>query len=317
VSGILPWALAGNDRARGDGGVLIYLRKARETLIHGVLLLCALVSVATTLGIIFVLVHQSIPLFREVSPWDFLTGTRWAPLLEPRSYGVLPLIAGTGLIAAGALLVAVPIGLCTSLYLSEYAPGWVRQGGKPFLEILAGIPTVVYGYFALVFITPEVLRRVFPQTEIFNGASAAIVVGIMVIPTISSLCDDAFRAVPRSLREAAYAVSATKLEVSTRIVLPAAMSGVMAAILLALARAIGETMAVVLAAGMTPKLTFNPLESMQTMTAYIVQVSLGDTPAGTIEYHTIFGVGLTLFAITLVINLLAQRVLRRFREVYE
>jgi len=293
------------------------LQRGKEALMHGLLLLSALVSVVTTLGIVIVLVHQSIPLFRVVSPWDFFTGTRWAPLLEPRSYGVVPLVAGTIQIAAGALLIAVPVGLCTAIYLSEYAPGWVRQILKPFLEILAGIPTVVYGYFALVFITPEVLRRFFPQTEVFNAASAAIVVGIMIIPTISSLCDDAFRAVPNSLREAAYAVSATKLEVSTRIVLPAAMSGVVAAVLLALARAIGETMAVVLAAGMTPKLTWNPLESLQTMTAYIVQVSLGDTPAGTIEYHTIFAVGLTLFAITLAVNIVAQRVLKRFREVYE
>lgn len=293
------------------------LRQTREGAIHAFLLLCALLSVATTFGIIFVLVRDSIPFFRHTGVWEFLTGTRWTPLLEPRAYGVVPLLAGTVLIAGGALLVAVPIGLCTAVYLAEYAPGWVRQVAKPVLEILAGIPTVVYGYFALVFITPHVLRPLLPQTEIFNGASAAIVVGIMVIPTISSLCDDALRAVPRSLREAAYAVSATKLEVSTRIVLPAAMSGVVAAVLLALARAIGETMAVVLAAGMTPKLTFDPLESVQTMTAYIVQVSLGDTPAGTIEYHSIFAVGLLLFLITFGVNLVAQRVLRRFREVYE
>lgn len=292
-------------------------QRAYEGGIQGVLLLCALLSVGTTLGIVFVLIHQSLPMFQHVSPWAFLTGTRWTPLLEPRSYGVLPLLAGTVQVAAGALLLAVPLGLLTAIYLSEYAPGWVRQIAKPFLEILAGIPTVVYGYFALMFVTPEVLRRFLPQTEVFNAASAAIVVGIMIIPTISSLCDDAFRAVPRSLREAAYAVSATKLEVSTRIVLPAAMSGVVAAVLLALARAIGETMAVVLAAGMTAKLTLNPLVSIQTMTAYIVQVSLGDTPAGTIEYHTIFAVGLTLFTITLAINLVAQRVLKRFREVYE
>ncbi|MEW6251312.1 MAG: phosphate ABC transporter permease subunit PstC [Planctomycetota bacterium] len=292
------------------------VRKGWERAIYLALLLCALISVATTIGIVFVLVHQSIPFFREVGLREFL-GTRWAPLLEPRSFGVLPLVAGTVQIAAGALLVAVPIGLATSIYLSEYAPGWVRQIGKPFLEILAGIPTVVYGYFALVFITPHVLRPLLPQTEIYNAAAAAIVVGIMIVPTISSLCDDAFRAVPRSLREAAYALSATKLEVSTRVVLPAAASGVVAAVLLALARAIGETMAVVLAAGMTPKLTWNPLESMQTMTAYIVQVSLGDTPAGTVEYHSIFAVGLALFAMTLTINLIAQRVLRHFREVYE
>jgi phosphate transport system permease protein len=188
---------------------------------------------------------------------------------------------------------------------------------KPILEVLAGIPTVVYGYFAITFITPHLLRPLFPQVEVFNAASAAIVVGVMIIPTISSLCDDAFRAVPRSLREAGYALSATRLEVSTRIVLPAAMSGVVAAVLLALARAVGETMAVTLAAGMTPNLTLNPLVSVQTLTAYMVQVSQGDTPAGTIEYQTIFAVGITLFLITLIINLVAQRVLARFREAYE
>ncbi len=293
------------------------VRRVKEGAIYGFLLLCALLSVATTFGIIFVLVRDSIPFFRHAGLVEFLTGTRWTPLLEPRSYGVVPLLAGTVLIAGGALIVAVPIGLCTAVYMAEYAPSWVRQVAKPVLEILAGIPTVVYGYFALVFITPNVLRPLLPQTEIFNAASAAIVVGVMVIPTISSLCDDALRAVPRNLREAAYAVSATKLEVSTRVVLPAAMSGVVAAVLLALARAIGETMAVVLAAGMTPKLTLNPFESLQTMTAYIVQVSLGDTPAGTIEYHSIFAVALLLFLITLGVNLIAQRVLRRFREVYE
>jgi len=293
------------------------LRRMREGLIWLVLWACALVSVFTTFGIVFVLVHQSLPMFREVSVREFLTGTRWTPLLEPRSYGILPLVCGTALVAGGALLVAVPLGLSTAIYLSEYAPGRVRQVVKPFLEILAGIPTVVYGYFALVFVTPNVLRPLFPQTEIFNAASAALVVGIMVIPTISSLCDDALRAVPQTLREAAYALAATRLEVSTRIVLPAASSGVVAAILLAFSRAVGETMAVVLAAGMTARLTLNPLQSIQTMTAYIVQVSLGDTPAGTIEYHTAFGVGLVLFSITLVINVGAQRILWRFREIYE
>ncbi len=296
---------------------MLIIRKTKEAFIYAVLLACALVSVATTFGIVFVLVHESIPFFREVSPLDFLTGTKWTPNFEPRSFGVLPLVWGTVMVAAGALFVAVPIGLCTSIYLSEYAPGWVRQVAKPFLEILAGIPTVVYGYFALVFITPHLLRRVFPETEVFNAASAVIVVGIMIVPTISSLCDDAFRAVPRNLREAAYALSATKLEVSTRIVLPGAMSGVVAAILLALARAIGETMAVVLAAGQLPQLTANPLRQVQTMTAYIAQVSQGDTPAGTVVYYSIFAVGLTLFAITLTINLIAQRVLKRFREEYE
>jgi len=292
-------------------------RRLKERAIHVCLLGCALVSVLTTGGIIWALTSESLVFFKHVSPLAFLTGTRWAPLLEPRSFGVLPLIGGTFLVAGGALLVAVPVGLTSAIYLSEYAPPWVRQITKPILEVLAGIPTVVYGYFALIFITPHVLKPLFPDVEVFNAASAAIVVGVMILPTVCSLCDDAFRAVPRSLREAAYALSATRLEVSTRVVLPGAMSGVVAAVLLALARAIGETMAVTLAAGMTPNLTLNPFKSIQTMTAYIVQVSLGDTPAGTVEYQTIFAVGMTLFLITLSINLIAQRVLRRFREAYE
>ncbi len=293
------------------------VRKSIETGIEKSLLACALVSIATTAGIIWVLTSESFAFFRHVSPVEFLTGTRWAPLLEPKSFSIWPLLWGTLMVAFGALIVAIPIGLGAAIYLSEYAPAWVRHAGKPILEVLAGIPTVVYGYFALTFITPYILRPLLPQTEVFNAASAAIAVGIMIVPTVSSLCDDALRAVPRTLREAGYALSATPLEVSTRIVLPAAMSGVVAAILLALARAIGETMAVALAAGMTPRLTWNPLESVQTMTGYIVQVSLGDTPAGTIEYQTIFAVGMTLFFITLTINLVAQRVLARFREVYE
>jgi phosphate transport system permease protein len=278
---------------------------------------CALLSIVTTAGIIWVLATESMAFFSHVSPLEFFFGTRWAPLLEPTSFGILPLICGTFLVAGGALLVALPIGMGTGIYLSEYSQPWVRGCLKPILEVLAGIPTVVYGYFALTFITPHVLRPLIPQAEVFNAASAALVVGVMIIPTIASLCDDAFRAVPRTLREAAYALSATRLEVSTRVVVPAAMSGVVAAVLLAFARAIGETMAVTLAAGMTPKLTLNPLESIQTLTSYIVQVSLGDTPAGTIEYQTIFACGMTLFAITLTINLIAHKVLKRFREVYE
>ena len=214
-------------------------------------------------------------------------------------------------------MISLPIGLATAIFMSEYASDWLRGVLKPILEILAGIPTVVYGFFALTFVTPYVLKPLLPGTEVFNALSAAIVVGIMIIPTIASICDDAFRAVPRSLREAGYALSATPLEVSTRIVLPAATSGVVAAVLLAFARAIGETMAVAIAAGMTPKMSFNPLQSMQTMTGYIVQVSLGDTPAGTLEYQTIFVVGMTLFLITLAINLIAGRVTRRYREIYE
>lgn len=278
---------------------------------------CATVSVATTLGIALVLIGESLVFFRHVSPVEFFTGTRWAPLLAPQSYGILPLLCGTMLVAGGALIVAVPIGIACAVYLSEYAGPKARGIIKPILEVLAGIPTVVYGYFALTFITPNVLRVLMPQTELFNGASAAIVVGVMIIPTIASLCDDAFRAVPQTLREAAYALSATRMEVALRVVQPAAMSGVVAAVLLGLGRAIGETMAVALAAGMTPKLTLNPLESIQTLTGYIVQVSLGDTPAGSIEYQTIFAVGMTLFLITLAVNLLAHRIMRRLREVYE
>jgi phosphate transport system permease protein len=291
--------------------------RLKERAIHAVLFLCALVCVATTLGIVFVLFEESSRFFAKFSPVDFATGTRWTPLLEPRSYGVLPLLCGTFLVAGGALIVAIPVGLASAVYLSEYATPGVRSVLKPLLEILAGIPTVVYGFFALTFITPHILRPLLPNTDIFNAASAALVMGVMIIPTISSLCDDAFRAVPRNLREAGYAMAATRLEVSTRIVVPSAMSGVVAAVLLALARAIGETMIVAIAAGMTPKMSLNPLESCQTLTSYMVQVMLGDTPAGTLEYYTIFAVGLTLFLITLSINMLAVRVLRRFREVYE
>lgn len=282
-----------------------------------VLFACAIVSVGTTAGIIWVLTSESVLFFREVSPIEFFFGTRWAPLLEPRSYGILPLACGTFLVGGGALLVAVPIGVASAIFMSEYASRSVRGALKPLLEVLAGIPTVVYGYFALMFITPRVLQPLLPNTEVFNAASAALVVGVMIIPTVASLCDDAFRAVPRSLREGAFALAATRLEVSTRVVLPSALSGVMAAVLLAFARAIGETMAVTLAAGMTPKMTLNGLTSIQTMTSYIVQVSLGDTPAGTVGYHTIFAVGMTLFTITLLINLGAHRVMRRFREVYD
>ena len=289
----------------------------KEHIIQWGLFLCALLSIVTTAGIIWVLTSESFAFFTHVSPIEFFFGTRWAPLLKPTSFGVLPLIGGTFLVAIGALSVALPVGLGTAIYLSEYASDSVRAVVKPVLEVLAGIPTVVYGYFALTFITPHIIRPIFPNAGVYNAAAASIVVGVMIIPTIASLCDDAFRAVPRSLREAAYALSATRLEVTTRIVVPAAMSGVVAAVLLAFARTIGETMAVTLAAGMTPKLTMNPLESIQTLTAYIVQVSLGDTPAGSIEYQTIFACGMTLFAITFAINIIAHRVLRRFREVYE
>lgn len=291
-------------------------RQAIERGIGGVLLLFSVVSILTTVGIVVVLVQEAVGFFLEVSPWEFLTGTRWAPLIQPQSFGILPLLAGSTLVAVGAALVALPIGLLTAIYLSEYAHDRVRKIVKPALEILAGIPTVVYGYFALTFVTP-LIRMLVPETDIFNAASASVVVGIMIIPMVSSLSEDALSSVPNTLRHGAYALGATKYEVSTRTVLPAALSGVIASFILALSRAIGETMAVTIAAGATPKLTLNPFTSVQTMTAYIVQVSKGETPYGTIEYKTIFAVGLVLFLITLAMNAISIRVLRRFREVYE
>jgi phosphate transport system permease protein len=239
----------------------------------------------------------------------------WTPLFQPQRFGVLPLLVGSVLIALIASLIAVPLGLGAAIYLSEYSPRRVRDVLKPILEILAGIPTVVYGYFALTFVTP-VLRHVIPGLGIFNALSAGIVVGIMILPLIASLSEDAMAAVPRELRQGAYALGSTKLEVATRVVTPAALSGIMASFILAVSRAIGETMAVVLAAGMTPQLTFDPRESVQTMTAYIVQVSLGDTPFGSIEYQSIFAVGLLLFVVTLIMNIFGRWFLNRYREVY-
>jgi phosphate transport system permease protein len=290
--------------------------RLKEDGIRGVLFICALLSVITTAAIILVLAKESFVFFGHIPILSFLFGTRWAPLLEPRSFGVLPLVCGTFLVVVGSAVVAVPMGLASAIYMGEYASQRVRGFVKPVLEILAGVPTVVYGYFALTFVTP-IMQRIIPGTEVFNAASASIVVGIMILPMIASLCDDAIRAVPSSLRDGAYAVGATHMEVTTRVVVPAALSGIVASFVLALSRAIGETMAVTLAAGATPKLTLNPLQSIQTMTAYIVQVSLGDTPAGTVEYQTIFAVGALLFVITLGMNVLAHRILRRFREVYE
>ena len=291
-------------------------RRWGERVIALLLFVCGLASVATTVGIVVVLVTESAGFFRKIPIAEFLTGTRWSPMYAEQHFGILPLLNGTLLIAAGSMLIALPVGLTSAIYLSEYASPRVRGVIKPVLEVLAGIPTVVYGYFALTFITP-LLRTVFPGTGIFNAAAGAIVVGIMIIPMVASLSEDALNAVPLSLREAAYGLGATKFEVSTRVVVPAALSGIVASFILAISRAIGETMAVTLAAGATPKMTLNFLESVQTMTAYIVQVSLGETPHGTLEYRTIFAVGLVLFLITLAMNILSQRVTRRFREVYE
>lgn len=291
------------------------VRNVREFAIEKTLLLCALGSVLATLGIILVLIFETVSFFGEVPVYEFLTGTKWAPTYRPQHFGVLPLINGTLMIAAGAAIIAIPLGIASAIYLSEYSSPGVRKVVKPVLEILAGIPTVVYGYFAISFITP-LIRNVVPDTNIFNAASASIVVGIMILPMISSLSEDAMRSVPNALREGAYALGSTKFDVSTKIVVPSALSGIIASFILAISRAIGETMAVTLAAGATPKMTINFFESIQTMTAYIVQVSLGDTPYGSIEYKTIFAVGMVLFVITLIMNILSTWIKERYREVY-
>ena len=287
-----------------------------ERIIQLILFLCSIVSIFTTIGIVSVLIFEAALFFQEVSIFEFLTGTRWTPLFASKHFGILPLVTGTLLTSVGAMFVALPLGLLSAIYLSEYAPDMARRILKPILEVLAGIPTVVYGYFALLFVTP-ILRGISDNISVFNGLSASIVMGIMILPMVSSLSEDAMRAVPRSLREGAYALGSTKLEVSTRVVIPAALSGIVAAFILAMSRAIGETMIVTVAAGQNPNFTFNPFVPIETMTAYIVQVSLGDTPTGTLEFKTIFAVGLSLFVITLGMNLLSQFIVRRFREVYE
>jgi len=290
-------------------------RRWFEQTIHVGLFTCALVSIATTIGIVVVLVAEASQFFREVSIVEFLTGTEWSPKLSHK-FGILPLMCGTMLVTAGAAVIALPIGLGSAIYLSEYASNSVREIVKPILEVLAGIPSVVFGYFAVVTISPWI-REVFPSAGVFSALSASIVVGFMILPMVVSLSEDVLRSVPRSLREAAYALGATKLDVTVKVVVPAAISGVVAAFLLALSRAIGETMAVTLAAGNRPNLTLNPLESIQTMTAYIVEVSQGDTPAGTPEYRSIFAVGLALFVTTMILNVLAQWFVSRVREKYE
>lgn len=291
-------------------------RDTKERLIGWVLFACAAVSTLVTVGIVVVLVTESLIFFQQVSLAEFFTARRWTPLFQDGEFGIMPLALGSFMVAVGAAIIALPLGLMTAIFLSEYANEGLRKVLKPILEILAGIPTVVYGYFALTFITP-LLRVIWPETDIFNVLSASIVVGIMIIPMVSSLSEDALRAVPQPLREGAYGLGATKLEVSTRVVVPAALSGIIASFILAVSRAIGETMAVTIAAGNLPNMTLNPLESMQTMTAYIVQASLGDTPRGTIAYQSLFAVGMTLFLITLAMNILSQWVLGRFREEYE
>jgi phosphate transport system permease protein len=289
--------------------------KRFEFLIEWALFLCALLSVGTTAGIILVLAVETFAFLREVPITDFLFGTEWTPLFATPSFGVLPLVSGTVLVSAIAMLVALPCGLLSAIYLSEYADHRVRRMIKPVLEILAGVPTVVYGYFALLFVTP-MLQRILPGLAGFNALGPGIVMGIMILPLVSSLSEDAMQAVPRSLREGSYALGATKMQTSLRVVLPAAFSGITAACILAASRAIGETMIVAIAAGQQPRLTWNPMLPVETMTAYIVQVSLGDTPQGTLEYQTIFAVGMLLFVGTFLLNLVSAWLRERFREEY-
>lgn len=293
-------------------------RQREQRIVQNLLRVAALISILTTAGIVFILVQQSIGFFREVPIWDFLTGTKWFPLYKPNSFGVLPLVAGTMLVASIAGVVSLSLGTGAAIYLSEYAPDPVRKTLKPILEVLAGIPTVVYGYFALLLVTPA-LRAIVGEDNIgvFNALSAGLVMGIMIMPMVTTLSEDSMVAVPRNLRDAAYALGATRFEVATKVVVPAALSGIIASFILAVSRAVGETMIVYLAAGQLPNLTFNPLESIQAMTAYIVATALGDSQHGTTQYFTLFAVGLLLFVMTLIMNIIGRWVVRRFRQKYE
>ncbi|QZT35465.1 phosphate ABC transporter permease subunit PstC [Caldalkalibacillus thermarum TA2.A1] len=289
--------------------------RVTEWVVPKLLFVCASLSILVTFGIIYTLLKETVTFFGQVSIIEFVTGTQWTPLFQPQRFGVLPLVAGSVLVALIASIVAIPIGLASAIFLSEYAPDRVRRVIKPILEVLAGVPTIVYGFFALSFVTP-LLRVFIPDLGLFNALSAGIVVGIMIIPMVASLSEDAMTAVPRSIREGAYALGATRLEVALKVVVPAAFSGIIASFVLAISRAIGETMIVTIAAGAMPNFTFNPVEPVQTLTAYIVQVSLGDTPFGSIEYYTIYAVGMTLFVLTFVMNIIASWLSRRFKEDY-
>jgi phosphate transport system permease protein len=291
------------------------LRLWIEFVIERLLFVCAAASILVTAGIIAVLVFETVEFLREVPVTEFLFGTVWTPLFSDAHFGVLPLVGGTLLVSVIAMAVALPAGLITAIYLSEYAPAGVRRAIKPVLELLAGVPTVVYGYFALLFVTP-LLQRFVGGLAGFNALGPGIVMGIMILPLVSSLSEDALHAVPSGLREGAYALGATRMQAALRVVVPAAFSGISAAGILAVSRAIGETMIVAIAAGQQPRLTLDPRVPVETMTAYIVQVSLGDTPTGTLEYRTIFAVGMLLFLSTFALNLISNWLRERFREEY-
>lgn len=277
----------------------------------------AAVGIVTTVGIIAVLTVEALLFFAEVSPVDFFTGTRWSASIKPFAFGVVPLIVSTLMIAAIALAIAVPIGILAAVWMSEFASMRSRNIVKPILEILAGIPTIVYGFFAITVISPLLKATILPELGTFSALSAGIVVGILILPLIASLTEDALRAVPRGLREGSYAMGATRWETVRRVLLPAALSGIAAAVILAMSRAIGETMAVVLAAGTNPQLTIDPTESVQTMTAFIVQISLGDTPADSLQFKALFAVGATLFAMTFALNMISTWIVSKYRNEYD
>lgn len=287
----------------------------REKAIEFVLFFAALVSVFTTIGIVYVLVSESVVFFQSVSIVDFLTDTQWTPLFDDAHFGIMVLLSGTLTSSFVALAIAIPLGTIIAIYLSEFAPFKLREIAKPFLELLGGVPTIVYGYFALLFVTP-LLQKIYPDLPGFNLLSAGIVMGIMIIPYVSSISEDAMRAVPMSLREGSYAMGATRFQTAVKVVVPAAFSGLASAYILGISRAVGETMILAVAAGMQPNLTFNPAEPAATITAYIVQVALGDLPHGSIGYQTIFAAGLTLMILTLSFNILGHVLRKRFREVY-
>ena len=312
-----PLTVEKHAAAAGTSGFLRQQRPRHgEKLVFVVLLTAALVSVVTTIGIVISLVVPSLEFFSEVPLKDFLFGTDWAPNFEPPSFGVVPLVVGTLLITVIASVVALPLGLGSALYLSEYAHPRARKTLKPMLEILAGIPTVVYGFFALTFFTP-VIRWFLPQTEIFNALSAGLIMGVMIIPTVASLSEDAMAAVPNALRQGAFALGSNKRQVSTKVVIPAALSGIAAAFILGISRAIGETMIVTVAAGLQPSLSLNPLVGTETMTAFIASSAGGDIATGSTIYKTIFAVGLLLFIATYAMNMVSVRLVRKYREVYE
>jgi phosphate transport system permease protein len=291
------------------------VRQLREKSIEIILFLAAFSSVATTAAILFLLIEESVLFFQKVSLVEFLTGTRWTPLFNNPSYGILPLLSGTLVTSTVALLVAIPMGTIAAIYLSEFASARVREMIKPALELLAAIPTVVYGYFALLFVTPW-LQSIFPRLPGFNMLSAGLVMGLMIVPFISSISEDAMRAVPVGLREGSYAMGATQLQTAIKVVFPAAISGISSSYILGASRAVGETMIVAIAAGLQPNLTWNPFNQAATITAYIVQVSLGDLPHGSLEYQTIFAAGLTLVLMTLVLNIIGHFLAKRYREIY-